>query len=105
MNKIPAIVIYITVSMLFIGVAPLPYGYYMLLRIVTCGFFVWASLIAREKNHKILPWLFLLLAIVFNPIIKIHFQKEFWAVLDGLTAIFILVHKSKIVEINQSDST
>ena len=105
MNKIPTIVIYITVAMLFMGVAPLPYGYYMLLRIVACVFFVWAFFITQEQNHKITPWLFGLLAIVFNPIIKIHFQKEFWAIIDATAAIVILVNKSKLIEKNIEKNT
>ena len=68
--------------MLFIGVLPLPYGYYMLLRFVACAVFVWAAFITYENNEEVLPWVFGILAIVFNPIIKIHFPKELWAVID-----------------------
>lgn len=98
MSKIPIAVIYITVAMLFMGVAPLPYGYYMLLRIVACGFFVWASVVSHERNHKVIPWLFGVLAVIFNPIIKIHFPKELWAMIDGASAIFVLACKSKLIE-------
>lgn len=94
----PVVPIYIVSAMLFLGAAPLPYGYYMLLRIVSCGFFIWASVIAHETNNQYLPWVFGFLALLFNPIIKIHLPKELWAVIDIGSAILILSMKSKIIE-------
>ena len=96
----PVIPIYIVSAMLFIGAAPLPYGYYMLLRLISCGFFVWAAIISHEKNNQYLPWVFGFLAMLFNPIIKIHLPKELWAVIDFGSAILILSVKSKIIESN-----
>lgn len=100
----PVVLIYIVSAMLFLGAAPLPYGYYMLLRIVACGFFIWAAVIAHDKNNQYLPWVFGFLALLFNPIIKIHLPKELWAVIDIGSAILILSMKSKIIEAN-SEST
>ena len=94
----PLPVIYIIAGMLFIGAAPLPYGYYTLLRLITCGFFIWAAIINHQNQGKVLPWIFGFLALLFNPIIKIHLPKEFWVVIDISTAIFILAIKSKISE-------
>ncbi len=51
----PAAVIYICAAMLFIGAAPLPYGYYMLLRLVAFGVFAYAAYVAYEKKSKALP--------------------------------------------------
>ena len=92
----PVAPIYIVSAMLFIGVAPLPYGYYMLLRFVACGIFVWAAYISFEHNENALPWIFILLAIVFNPIIKIHFPKEMWAVIDFSSGLFLVLMRNKI---------
>ena len=87
----PVFIIVSCALMLFIGLAPLPYGYYMLLRIVACGVFIYATLIASRKDSKILPWLFALVAILFNPLFKIHFNKEIWMVIDGLAGMFLLL--------------
>jgi hypothetical protein len=92
----PVAPIYIVSAMLFIGVAPLPYGYYMLLRFVACGIFVWAAYISFERNENVLSWIFILLAIVFNPIIKIHFPKEMWAVIDFCSGLFLVLMRNKI---------
>jgi hypothetical protein len=93
----PVAPIYIISALLFLGAVPLPYGYYMLLRIAACGFFIWAAVITYEKQSQYLPWVFGLLALLFNPIIKIHLPKELWAAIDIASAIFILVVRQKLL--------
>lgn len=95
----PVAPIYIISVMLLLGAAPLPYGYYVLLRLVACGFFSWAALITYQSESHYLPWAFGLLAVLFNPFIKIYLPKEFWAVIDILSAIFVLTIRKKLVEI------
>ncbi|MBD3790440.1 MAG: hypothetical protein IE885_08810 [Campylobacterales bacterium] len=93
----PRVVIFIAAGMLFIGVLPLPYGYYMLLRFVACGVFAWAAFITYEKNEEVLPWVFGILAVVFNPLIKIHFPKELWAVIDFCSGLFLLLISKRLL--------
>jgi hypothetical protein len=93
----PVAPIYIISALLFFGAAPLPYVYYILLRIAACGFFIWAAVITYEKKSQYLPWVFGLLVLLFNPIIKIHLPKELWAAIDIASAIFILVVKQKLL--------
>ena len=100
----PKAVLYIAAGMLFVGVLPLPYGYYMLLRFVVCGVFAWAAFITYENKEEVLPWVFGVLAIVFNPIIKIHFPKELWAIIDFCSGLFLLFVSKKIVS-NEQKST
>jgi len=100
----PVAPIYVISALLFIGAAPLPYGYYMFLRIAACGFFIWASIVTYEKRSQYLPWVFGLLALLFNPIIKIHLPKELWAIIDICSAIFVLAMKSKLQE-SKSENT
>jgi uncharacterized membrane protein YhfC len=72
----PKPLIYIAAGFLLIGVFPLPYGYYMLLRFIACGVFAWAAYIAFERNEDILPWVFIVLAIIFNPILKQQIMQQ-----------------------------
>lgn len=95
----PIAVIYAAAAMLFLGAAPLPYGYYMLLRLVACGVFAFAAFIAFDKKHKVLPWVYGFMALVFNPIIKIHFPKEMWAVVD-ITSGILLLATAKMIKTN-----
>jgi hypothetical protein len=92
----PTAIIYIVTAMLFIGVAPLPYGYYILLRLVACGTFGYAAYIAYTKNNQSLPWFYGVMAVLFNPIIKIHLPKEYWVVIDVVAGILLLATKGKI---------
>lgn len=86
----PTAVIYISVAMLFLGVTPLPYGYYMLLRLVACGVFAFAAFIAFERKSKVLTWVYGFMALIFNPIIKIYFPKEVWVFIDVAAGILLL---------------
>lgn len=95
----PTAVIYLTAAMLFLGAAPLPYGYYMLLRLVACGVFAFAAFIAYDRKNTALPWVYGFMALVFNPIIKIHFPKEMWAVID-IAAGVLLLATAKAVKSN-----
>lgn len=92
----PVAVIYITASMLFIGAAPLPYGFYMLLRLVATGVFIWAACVAYERKSEALPWVYGVLALLFNPLIKIHLPKELWAIVDIGSGVLLLATKSTI---------
>ena len=94
--SMPIPVIYIVTIMLLIGAAPLPYGYYMLLRIVVTAVFVWAAFVSYERKHEVLPWLFVLGAILFNTLIVIHLPKELWAAVDVAAAIFLFANRKSI---------
>lgn len=100
----PTPVIYIAAGMLFIAVAPLPYGYYTLLRLLTTGVFAWATFVAYEQKHQSLPWVFGFLAILFNPIEKIHLPKELWAIVDIGAGMFLLATKRHIQESRNESS-
>jgi hypothetical protein len=94
----PKVLIYIAAGFLFVGVLSLPYGYYILLRFIACGVFAWAAYIAFERNEELLPWAFVVLAIVFNPIFKIHFPKEMWAIIDFCSGLFLVLISGRIKE-------
>ncbi len=92
----PVAVIYIAAALLFAAAAPLPYGFYTLLRIVGTIVFAWAAFTAYERKHPSLPWVFGLVALVFNPFIPIHLPKEVWAFLDVGAGLLLLVTKGQI---------
>ena len=76
--------------MLLLALTPLPYGYYTLLRIVVCGAAVWTVLVAYPAKKLWIVWLFAAIAIVFNPIIPIHLDRNIWAVIDVVTALLFI---------------
>jgi hypothetical protein len=94
----PLAVVYIAAGMLIAAVAPLPYGYYMLLRLVATGVFVWAVYVAYERQYQVMPWVLVLLAVLFNPIIKIHLPREIWAGIDVVAGLVLLTISGKVRE-------
>jgi len=86
----PPFVVYAAAAMLALGAAPLPYGYYVLLRIVATLIFVWAAVVAHERRREALPWIFALLALLFNPVVKVPLGKPLWAMTDIAAAILLL---------------
>lgn len=81
----------IVAAMLVLAVAPLPYGYYTLLRIVVTGALAWGAFVAYLDQQLVLPWVLGLGAALFNPFVPVHLGKEVWMVIDLLTALVVLV--------------
>lgn len=94
----PVAVIFIAAALLVIGAAPLPYGYYTLLRLVATGVFAWAALVSYERKSPVLPWVFVVLVLLFNPLLKINLAKELWAIVDIAAAVLLLASKQHIQE-------
>lgn len=95
-DAMPIAVIYIVAAMLILGIFPLPYGYYILLRLVVCGVFGFAAYITYQRKYNLLPWVFGSMVLLFNPIFKVHFPKEVWMIVDFTAAIFLLFVRQKI---------
>ena len=84
--------ILITIAvLLFIAIAPLPYGFYTFMRIVVfCCAAYMAYYCFVNKNKKFWPWIMGFIAILFNPVAAIHMTKEIWMVVDAVTGILFL---------------
>lgn len=67
---------------LFIAMANLPYGYYQLLRFFICGVSFYACILNYKVKNKVWLWIFGTIALLFNPFVKIHFDKEIWQIVD-----------------------
>lgn len=87
MKKIrPAFVIIAVLSL--IALFPLPYGYYMFLRIaVTLG--SGAAIYYGFKQERVPSWAWasIVTAILFNPIIPIHLTREIWMIFNIASAV------------------
>lgn len=87
----------ITAALLFIAVFNLPYGYYEFLRIVVClsaGFFAYHIYTTKKSS---VAFIFIGIAILFNPIAPIYLSKDTWITIDfismaafGFTSIYYL---------------
>ena len=82
---------------LLICLAPMPYGYYTLIRIVATLIFVIFALQYYKDKKEGLALAFGLFAILFQPLIKISLGKAIWNLIDVIVAtlLFILWFKER----------
>lgn len=70
-----------------VGVFSLPYSYYMLLRCVATG----SAFYLLACHAKALPdagkWALVVIALLFNPIFKVHLGREVWQIVDPLAGL------------------
>ncbi len=87
----PIALIYLCAAMLFIGAAPIPwYDYYTFLRFVGCSVFAFAAFILFRRKRWPLALVFAILAVLFNPFIKVHFPTEVWNLVDIVAGVLLL---------------
>lgn len=76
---------------LLVCLAPMPYGYYMLVRIIaTILFFVFARQYYVAKKEE-LAITFGVLAILFQPLIKVSLGRGVWNMVDVAVAVLLLI--------------
>ena len=85
MNKLATISIFLLVLALF----KLPYGYYTLLRLflfITSCCYLYNN--SKQKSNLFYGWL--ILGLIYNPIIPIYLGRDIWQVINILSILFIL---------------
>jgi len=73
-----------------------PYGYFQILRWVVTGVAVYNSYIFYELKKSQWMFIMIVIAILFNPIAPIFFQKQTWVILDLIASILMFVSIGKI---------
>ncbi len=77
-------------AMLLLALAPLPHGFYVLLRWVVCISAV-LFLVHLLNSGSPLVWVFGLVAVFFNPIVPVHLSRSAWLSIDVVTALLFAV--------------
>ena len=77
--------------LLIISILDLPYGYYTFIRIFTTIVSLILVYKARELNKNFWMTVFIITAILFNPVFPIYFNKETWIAIDIISAILLMV--------------
>jgi hypothetical protein len=65
----------------------MPYGYYQFVRLVAGISFAYFAYAAYEEKKEIQVLLYICLAILFQPFLKIALGRELWNIVDVLVAI------------------
>ena len=79
-----------------IGVLPMPYGYYNILRVVVCVSAAFMAVRAMKTgNGQLVPWLFGGMALLYNPILPANLnEKAIWMMVNALTAILFIAFRN-----------
>jgi len=75
----------------FICLAELPYGFYQFVRFAALVGFTILAYQANEKENKTEMIIYICLAILFQPLIKISLGREIWNVVDVIVGLALLV--------------
>lgn len=68
----------------------MPYGFYQLVRFLAFAGFCFLAYDANEQNNKNTTFVFIGLAILFQPFLKIALGRELWNVIDVIVAVILL---------------
>lgn len=79
-------------AMMVVAMATLPYGYYKLLRVVSCG----AAAFLAYRSYKIgmQGWAVVLagIAVIYNPLVPLHLGRAVWTFVNPVTAAVLGIH-------------
>jgi low temperature requirement protein LtrA len=87
-QEIPVAAALAVTLMMVVGLGDMSYGYYTLLRLVTCGVAVFLAFGAGLAPGHQLRWVLMGVAVVYNPVLPVHLgEKELWSVVNAVTVI------------------
>ena len=89
--KIPWWAFALPATMSLLALTDLPYGYYQLLRIVVTASAIWIAYACYHQGKKVGVVVFSVIAVIFNPIAKIHMEREIHAIFNILTATILML--------------
>ncbi|MBK7573400.1 MAG: hypothetical protein IPI10_18015 [Bacteroidetes bacterium] len=75
----------------FICLAELPYGFFQFVRFAALVGFAVLAYQANEKENKTEMIIYICLAVLFQPLIKISLGREIWNVVDVIVGLALLV--------------
>ena len=71
------------------------YNYFILLKWALFATSIWAAMIAGEKKRTFAMVVFCAVALLHNPIMRFHFVRDTWLVIDGVTAAWFVLQAIK----------
>jgi hypothetical protein len=89
--SISKIVKILTTAILFIALLELPYGFYTFLRIVVTIVAILSAITSFRNNINGWGIIFILVGILFNPIIPIYLDKGIWMPIDIVVGVLFFI--------------
>lgn len=88
MDKIIKIILAV---LFFICLLDMPYGYFQIVRFAALVGFAILAYNANEQGHKRETIIYVCLAILFQPLIKIALGRQLWNIIDVIVGIGLIV--------------
>ena len=76
---------------LFLCLFNMPYGYYQFVRFAAMAAFAYLAFSANEQNKKNEVFIFIALAILFQPFVKIALGRTIWNIVDVVVGVSLLI--------------
>jgi hypothetical protein len=83
---------------LFLSLFKMPYGYYQIVRFVAMVTFAYLAYTANEQNNKNEIFIYIALAILFQPFAKIAFGRALWNIIDLVVGVGLITSLFKSIE-------
>ena len=77
--------------LLLLCLAPMPYGYFMLVRFVMMVAFGILAYRYYMLHKHIAMWVFVVLALLFQPFYKVVLGRAMWNAVDVIVAAFLVI--------------
>lgn len=81
----------IAAVMLFAALGRHAYDYYTLLRWIACGVCAYTAFQAMQSKRIGWLFVFIIAALVLNPVAPLRLKRETWAFVDAAAAVLLLV--------------
>ena len=92
----------ITLSiLLFLCLTDMPYGYYQFVRFSSCIVFGYLAYVSNEEKNKNQTIIYVVLALLFQPFIKVSLGRELWNIVDVLVGVGLIISAIKSTEKQQ----
>lgn len=86
-SKIVKIISMISIVLLIIAILDMPYSYYRLLRFLLFVGAAYTSFSFYKFKNNVLMLINILILALYNPIIPLHMNREFWTAINILTIL------------------
>ena len=78
------------------GFLPMPYGYYMLSRLIVSGCALYFAFNSFKAKDNVKLWIFGFIVVLYNPLIPISLgSKELWMIVNIPTIIYFFINRNR----------
>lgn len=77
--------------LLGLALFPMPYGYYMFLRLAVCAYAVFVFAQEQKKGVCFGSVSAAAIALLYNPIFRVHLEKEIWMWVNVATGVVLVI--------------